>query len=271
MGGYYLIRQVISKNIKQSFKIYTPANLTHLQVLLDNLIGNLFVYLVDAGNNSNKNLTNELGRTNFNYQEFRSNHTDILKSRIRFSLGKGSWACDDITIYSINDPSQFFPKEFFCNNYVTFPYYIMIEQLTLSEFDVKPEKIFAGKEYELFIGQKYENLGYKVEYRGIDLEKEDGGIDLIAENEKTVVLVQCKNWINIDNYQIESRDLRAFIGDCFLYKINNSTVKPIAFHFIVSDDQMLSESARFFVQTHGMIKLKEVRFEISNNLKGDNT
>jgi hypothetical protein len=84
---------------------------------------------------------------------------------------------------------------------------------------------------------------------------------LIAENDDKIILVQCKNWIETDNYQIESRDLRAFIGDCYLYLIQNPIKKQVAFHYIISDYQMLSDSAKDFLKKQTVLQLKETRFE----------
>lgn len=265
MKSYYLIRQVISSNLKKSFKIFTPLNLTHLETLLEHLPGNLFVYLVNPEDNSTQNLTNDLGRTDFDYSTFRAENTQIFKTRIRFATGKSSWAGDDATFYSVEAPSTFIPKSFFCNNRVTFPFFNWMEQLDLSEFENAPEKVHAGAEYEKFIGKKYEAAGFRVDYRGLTLGKQDGGIDLIAENDEKIVLVQCKNWIETDNYQIESRDLRAFIGDCYLYLIQNLVKKQVAFHYIISDYQMISASAKQFLKTQTVLQLKETRFEINSD------
>jgi hypothetical protein len=48
--------------------------------------------------------------------------------------------------------------------------------------------------YERYIGYLYEQKGYKVEYRGIELGLKDGGIDLVCKKKGEVLLVQCKNW-----------------------------------------------------------------------------
>lgn len=55
-------------------------------------------------------------------------------------------------------------------------------------------KAHIGKMYERYIGYLYEQKGYKVEYRGIELGLKDGGIDLVCKKKGEVLLVQCKNW-----------------------------------------------------------------------------
>lgn len=264
MKSYYLVRQVISANLKRSFKVFTPLNLTHLKILLEHIPGNLYVYLVNPENNSNENLTNDLGRTDFNYQVFREKYSQIYKTRFRFATGHSSWVGEDVNFYCVEPPSSFLPENFFCNNHVTFPFLNGVEQFELIEFENQPEKINAGVEYEKFIGEKYVGAGFRVDYRGLKLGKQDGGIDLIAENDEKIVLVQCKNWIEIDNYHIESRDLRAFIGDCYLYLIQAPVKKQVAFHYIISDYEMLADSAKTFLAKQTILQLKETRFELTN-------
>ena len=49
-----------------------------------------------------------------------------------------------------------------------------------------------GTRYELFIGSKYEELGYRVEYIGQMFGYNDHGIDLIAHSQNEIILIQCK-------------------------------------------------------------------------------
>ncbi|MDD2790436.1 MAG: restriction endonuclease [Sulfurimonas sp.] len=260
MDDYYLVKQVIRSNLKRSFKIYCPLNIAHLKTLLDNLPGNLYVYIVNAKDNSTKNLTNELGKTDFNYSSFLLENTKIYQARFRFSLGQSSWIGDDIHFYTIIDPSRYFPKQFFCCGSVTFPHTTWLSRVELTESEQQQSRVYAGEEYEKFVGKKYESAGYIVDYRGLNLGKKDGGLDLIAENATSIVFVQCKNWIETDNYQIESRDLRAFIGDCYLFLLQNTIDKRLAFHYIISDNEMLSESAKYFINRYKMLKVKEIKF-----------
>lgn len=264
MNDYYLVRQVVSNKIKNSFKIFAPLNIVHLQTFLKHLTGNLYVSLVNPINNSTTDLTIELGRSNFNYREFRANNNQILKSKVRFSTSQSSWVGDYITFYSLDAPSTFFPENFFCNNHITFPSFYGVDPIDLTELENQTDKVHIGEEYEKYIGKKYETASYKVEYRGLILGKQDGGIDLIAENEERIVLVQCKNWIDINIHQIESRDLRAFLGDCYLYLLHNTINKQISYHFIISDIHMLSDSSKLFLNQNTMIKVKEVRFEMDD-------
>ena len=51
-----------------------------------------------------------------------------------------------------------------------------------------------GRDYERYIGYKYESKGYAVEYRGIIDGFEDRGRDLICTKENKVLIIQCKCW-----------------------------------------------------------------------------
>lgn len=51
-----------------------------------------------------------------------------------------------------------------------------------------------GDEYERYIGKRYENKGYQVEYTGLKKGKADGGVDLILHKDNQTYFVQCKNW-----------------------------------------------------------------------------
>ncbi len=71
-----------------------------------------------------------------------------------------------------------------------------------------------GELYELQIGKYYQNLGYKVYFKGINEGFSDGGIDLIAYKDNDALLIQCKNW---EYTQVRQEHLRIFLGDCTAY------------------------------------------------------
>ncbi len=50
----------------------------------------------------------------------------------------------------------------------------------------------VGDDFEKYVGKKYEDNGYEVEYRGLNLGFLDGGIDLITKKNDKVFLIQCK-------------------------------------------------------------------------------
>jgi hypothetical protein len=52
----------------------------------------------------------------------------------------------------------------------------------------------VGRDYERFIGYKYETAGWNVVYRGIRRGVADRGIDLVCWSGSKVHIVQCKRW-----------------------------------------------------------------------------
>jgi len=103
-----------------------------------------------------------------------------------------------------------------------------------------------GKEFELYTGQQYQNLGYTVSYNGIGKNKKDKGIDLIAKNKNEILLIQCKNW---KSKKITHKELKEFIGNCVIYKEKNlkKESKNIKYIFVTSN-YILDKSAEYFIK-----------------------
>ena len=51
-----------------------------------------------------------------------------------------------------------------------------------------------GRDYELFCGQYYENMGWDVSYFGMEKKLNDLGRDLIAKKDNEKHIIQCKYW-----------------------------------------------------------------------------
>lgn len=73
----------------------------------------------------------------------------------------------------------------------------------------------AGDNFEIEVGKYFENAGFSVEYRGLELGVLDGGIDLIAKKDKTIFLIQCKYWKKKDS--ITHNMIKEFYGNCNFY------------------------------------------------------
>lgn len=68
-------------------------------------------------------------------------------------------------------------------------------QLALDRYLNKKKSNFQiGIAYERYIGYIYENKNYKVLYNGALEGLNDLGRDIIAENNKEILIIQCKNW-----------------------------------------------------------------------------
>ena len=105
---------------------------------------------------------------------------------------------------------------------------------TIKKTKPKKSTYKLGEEYEKQIGKYYEDLGYKINYHGIEKKKKDNGIDLIATNNDETIFIQCKNNQNSTIHQIK---LKEFIGNCteFIEK-NPNKYQNIKRIFIVAKD-----------------------------------
>lgn len=259
--SYYSIRQVLPYIEPNIIKIYEPANLTHIKQLISTLIGEVYVYRYNKEDNSREDLTSSLGNTEFNIYDYPFEEIKIKKYK---------YICNGyvpiyIKVYGIYDKVPI-PKKFYMSGAVYFlkgtSFLMSTGGLFFSDISSHKQRNNYGNEYEKYIAEKYIQNSFKVELNGIKKSYNDGGIDLIAENENSVILVQCKNWSLSNKYKINQKDLRAFIGDCYLYmRENHISNKRVGFHFIVSHNNILTKSAEIFLKENRLIKFKCIPFE----------
>lgn len=227
---YYLIRQKLPYLEDNIIKIYEPCNLIHLQKFISFMIGEIYVYLYDEFDNSRIDLTSQYGVSKFDIFSFSFEkvniQTHVFKNRNRVSC-----------------------------------YFKIYAKST--EMKNQLSSFFYGDDYEEFISNKYKELGYQVFLNG-KKSFNDGGLDIIAKKNNSMVLVQCKNWSMSNKYKISQKDLRAFIGDCYLYLLKNPTQNKVSFHFIVSHNNILTKSANIFLKENIILKFKCVPFEKNN-------
>ncbi len=68
-------------------------------------------------------------------------------------------------------------------------------QLALDRYLSKNKKLWeVGRDFERYIGYKYEKDGYTVKYTGALFGLEDRGRDVIAYKENSNLVIQCKRW-----------------------------------------------------------------------------
>lgn len=108
----------------------------------------------------------------------------------------------------------------------------------------KKSKWQIGRDYELYIGYLYEKDGYKVKYTGIEQKLEDMGRDLIAENDKEILIIQCKYWSS--EKVIHEKHICQLYGTTIHYKKHNDINKKIKPVFITKTS--LSETAKDFAK-----------------------
>ena len=96
----------------------------------------------------------------------------------------------------------------------------------------------AGVDYERYIGYKYEQKGYRVQYAGALYGLEDMGRDLIAENSESIIVIQCKRWSK--EKVIHEKHIFQLYGSTVLMSLNSS--KPVKSLFVTTT--FVSDTAR---------------------------
>ncbi len=274
---YYLIRQIIDDKKITQFKLYNVSEET-ISMLVNVIPGTVTVYIYNQEDNSRIDLTSDLGKIeSININDYKFAVTlHFYSNQINFQ--EGSIFLNNIIMNQSNiDKIKSLDKKFsFSRRFGTKGNYEYIfyklknidykfsnqskEYISLQNMkhDSTTNK---GNEYEKFIGKKYELLNKNVVYYGLENGKKDNGIDLIIEDEKNITFVQCKNWVSNDHYKINQKDLRAFIGDCYMFIFNNNIDKSHHFHFIVSDEKLLTKNAELYLKENKKLKYKVIPFE----------
>ena len=110
-----------------------------------------------------------------------------------------------------------------------------------------------GRDYELYVGYKYQCLGYSVDYFGINNGINDLGRDLIISQNGEIGIVQCKYWSS--KKQIHEKHIAQLYGTVVSYIIEHN-YHPELVHGIFITNISLSETAKKFA-SYLDIKYKE--------------
>jgi hypothetical protein len=125
-------------------------------------------------------------------------------------------------------------------------------QLALDRYWKKKKNRWElGRDYERYIGYKYENLGFAVCYQGIVQGFEDLGRDLIATRNGEAEVIQCKYWAA--HKTIHEKHVFQLFGTVTAYRIDHPA-ESVTGSFITST--RLSERAKQFATELG-IKVEE--------------
>ncbi|MBE7713721.1 MAG: restriction endonuclease [Cyanobacteria bacterium SIG26] len=126
-----------------------------------------------------------------------------------------------------------------------------------------------GRDFEMAMAHYYTQKGYFVQYTGIEEKLNDKGRDIIAENGKEILIVQCKYWSK--EKIIHEKHLCQLYGTTIQYKRKLKTKKRIKPVFITST--LLSDSAREFakdlkikvLENQEFIEFPRIKCNISKN------
>ena len=126
-----------------------------------------------------------------------------------------------------------------------------------------------GRDYERYIGYKYESKGYNVEYRGIIDGFEDRGRDLICTKENKVLIVQCKCWSK--KKEIHENHINQLFGTTIRYYLEKNSkatfnkfftaLKKGEIELIFVTSTKLSEVAKSFAQSLNIKVFEDVPLE----------
>lgn len=124
-------------------------------------------------------------------------------------------------------------------------------QLALDRFrnSRKRTKWQVGRDYELYIGYRYTQKGYSVDYFGSYMGLEDLGRDLIAKKDGSILIIQCKYWSS--QKQIHEKHVTQLYGTMISYSIENNVDQSKIKGVLVTNIQ-LSDTAKTFSERLGI-------------------
>ncbi|MBI3996699.1 MAG: hypothetical protein HY352_03480 [Candidatus Omnitrophica bacterium] len=121
-------------------------------------------------------------------------------------------------------------------------------QLALNRYwKKKKSKWELGRDYERFVGYKYETEGWEVRYQGIIEGMEDLGRDLIVSRGERIKIVQCKYWSK--EKLIHEKHVFQLHGSTIAYKLDHPNTNVSA-TLVTSTN--LSERAKQFAGALGI-------------------
>ena len=116
----------------------------------------------------------------------------------------------------------------------------------------KKSKWQIGRDYELYIGYRYEKQGLKVDYYGSYMGLEDLGRDLIVEENEKTHIIQCKYWSK--DKKIHEKHITQLYGTVASYCFEHGLPKKHVDGVLITNIQ-LSPTAK------KMAKYLDIRFE----------
>lgn len=117
----------------------------------------------------------------------------------------------------------------------------------------------AGIQYERFIGYHHEAKGYRVEYHGANLGRDDLGIDLVCVKDDEVRVVQCKRLSPTKGIPVRENVIAQVYGAARYYTMEHSLlINAIPVLYTTYE---CSDTARRFAQLLGVRLFENVAFQ----------
>jgi len=123
-----------------------------------------------------------------------------------------------------------------------------------------------GRDFERYVGYKFEQNNYLVEYYGIEKRINDLGRDLIVKNNNSTKIVQCKYWSK--NKIIHEKHIAQLFGTVIKYKLDNPHEDNVVGLFI--SHTILSDEAKNFANALGIQIRENVEMEDYPMIKCNN-
>jgi len=114
-----------------------------------------------------------------------------------------------------------------------------------------------GRDFERYIGYKFEQENYYVEYFGIKKKYNDLGRDLIVKGNNSTKIIQCKYWSK--NKIIHEKHIAQLFGTVAKYKIDNPHEINVEGLFV--SHTILSDEAKNFANALGIIIREKIELE----------
>ncbi len=133
-----------------------------------------------------------------------------------------------------------------------------------------------GRDYELYVGYKYELKGYTVSYNGSLHQLSDLGRDLIAKKDDTTLIIQCKYWSS--SKQIHEKHINQLYGTMMAYCFENGLPAKNV-HGVLVTNITFSDTAKKFAEYLGIDIVEKfplgnypcIKCNVNHNSEGDIT
>lgn len=100
-----------------------------------------------------------------------------------------------------------------------------------------------GRDYELYVGQQYQDKGYDVDFTGSYMGLEDMGRDLICKKNNNVLIIQCKYWGK--DKEIHEKHINQLYGTMITYCIENNIPKKNVKGVFITNIRLSKTAYRF--------------------------
>lgn len=116
-------------------------------------------------------------------------------------------------------------------------------QLALDRYQKSKNKTKwqIGRDYELYVGYKYSQKGYTIDYHGSYMGVEDLGRDLIAKKDDITLIIQCKYWSS--SKTIHEKHITQLYGTTICYCLENN-ISPEKVRGVLVTNINLSNKAK---------------------------